>query len=116
MTAIDAAIDTVEPAVHTGIEPAVETSPQPDQTERRTASPTAPRLRVRGLSVGFRVDGHVREIVTGVDFDLAPGECVAIVGESGSGKSVTARSLVGLTGRGAVVEANELSLHREDVR
>ncbi|WP_314149530.1 ABC transporter ATP-binding protein [uncultured Leifsonia sp.] len=74
----------------------------------------AVRLRVRGLSTGFRVDGVLRPVVRDVGFDLLPGECVAIVGESGSGKSVTARSLVGLAGRNAVVHADELTIHHED--
>jgi peptide/nickel transport system ATP-binding protein len=38
------------------------------------------------------------------------GTCHALVGESGSGKSVTARTLVGLTGHGAVVDADKVSL------
>lgn len=76
----------------------------------------AVRLKVRNLRTGFTVDGVHRPIVAGVGFDLLPGQCVAIVGESGSGKSVTARSLVGLAGRGATVEADELELHHEDVR
>jgi peptide/nickel transport system ATP-binding protein len=62
------------------------------------------------------VDGAHRPIVSGVSFDLLPGQCVAIVGESGSGKSVTARSLVGLAGRNATVGADELELHHEDAR
>lgn len=76
----------------------------------------AVRLRVRNLRTGFTVDGTHRPIVSGVSFDLLPGQCVAIVGESGSGKSVTARSLVGLAGPGATVEADELELHHTDVR
>jgi peptide/nickel transport system ATP-binding protein len=76
----------------------------------------AVRLRVRDLRTGFRVDGEHRPIVKGVSFDLLPGQCVAIVGESGSGKSVTARSLVGLAGRNATVEAEQLEIHHTDVR
>ncbi|MGO4690079.1 dipeptide ABC transporter ATP-binding protein [Glaciibacter sp. 2TAF33] len=74
-----------------------------------------PRLRVRGLSVGFLRDGHRTDVVKNVSFDLEAGQCVAIVGESGSGKSVTARSIVGLAGQNAVVEAAELLLDGEDV-
>ena len=76
----------------------------------------ATRVRVRDLTTGFLVDGAYREVVSGVSFDLLPGECVAIVGESGSGKSVTARSIVGLAGRNAVVEAGVLEIHHVDVR
>ncbi|WP_370057376.1 dipeptide ABC transporter ATP-binding protein [Leifsonia sp. EB41] len=71
---------------------------------------------MRNLRTGFTVNGVHRPIVAGVSFDLLPGQCVAIVGESGSGKSVTARSLVGLAGRNAVVEADQLELHHEDTR
>ncbi|MDN4613903.1 ABC transporter ATP-binding protein [Leifsonia sp. F6_8S_P_1B] len=80
------------------------------------AAPQPARLRVRDLRTGFTVDGEHRPVVKGVSFDLLPGECVAIVGESGSGKSVTARSLVGLAGRNATVEAETLEIHHEDVR
>ncbi|TNM67350.1 ABC transporter ATP-binding protein [Streptomyces sp. NP160] len=74
------------------------------------------RVRVAGLSVSFERDGVVRPVVHDVSFDLGRGECVAIVGESGSGKSVTARTLVGLTGHGAVVEADAVELDGVDVR
>jgi peptide/nickel transport system ATP-binding protein len=76
----------------------------------------ATRLSVENLRVAFLVDGVRRDVVAGVSFELTPGECVAIVGESGSGKSVTARSLVGLAGRNAIVEADTLELHHEDAR
>ena len=67
----------------------------------------ATALTVRNLRVAF---GAAEPVVNGVSFELAPGECLAIVGESGSGKSVTARSLLGLAGDNARVEADRLDL------
>nr|WP_245793642.1 ABC transporter ATP-binding protein [Streptomyces pini] len=54
-------------------------------------------LSVRELSVRFPLrGGRAVAAVTGVSFDLAPGECLAMVGESGCGKSVLASALLGL--------------------
>ncbi len=76
-----------------------------------TAGVAAPLLQVDGLRVRF----GDREVVRGVSFAVAPGRCLAIVGESGSGKSVTARTLVGLTGPGAQVDAERISFAGTDL-
>ncbi|MES2093764.1 MAG: ABC transporter ATP-binding protein [Actinomycetota bacterium] len=56
----------------------------------------APVLTVRGLGVSFPgADGTVRA-VDGIDFEVHPGEVLAIVGESGSGKTVSMMSLLQL--------------------
>ncbi|MFP3713821.1 dipeptide ABC transporter ATP-binding protein [Puerhibacterium sp. TATVAM-FAB25] len=81
-----------------------------------TAASPAPRLAVTDLRVAFDTSRGRREVVHGVSFELAAGECLAVVGESGSGKSVTARSLVGLPGPGAVVRAERLEVHGRDLR
>jgi microcin C transport system ATP-binding protein len=49
-------------------------------------------LEVRNLRVSF----GGQEVVHGIDFEIAPGERLALVGESGSGKSVSALSLLHL--------------------
>ena len=61
-------------------------------------------LSVQNLSVAFGAS----TVVSGVSFDVQPGECVGIVGESGSGKSVTARALLGLAGPRSAVTADTL--------
>lgn len=66
-----------------------------------------PLLNVEDLTVAF----GGREVVRGVTLRVAPGECFAIVGESGSGKSVTARTLLGLAGADADVDATRLELN-----
>ena len=94
---------------------AEQTAEEPAIAEPAAADEGAPRLVVDRLSVGFEARGAVRRVVRDVSFELGAGRCVAIVGESGSGKSVTARTLVGLTGAGAVVEAGALRLGEFDL-
>ena len=71
-----------------------------------TGPDVAPLLEVTDLRVAF---GDT-EVVHGVSFTIARGECVAIVGESGSGKSVTARALLGMAGRGSRAESGTLRI------
>ena len=73
-------------------------------------SAVTPVVDVRDLRISFGSGGNLLEVVHGVDFTINPGECVAIVGESGSGKTVTARSLIGLTGADAVVTAEDITV------
>jgi len=52
----------------------------------------SPLIDVKGLRVAF----GGKEVVHGIDFQIAAGEKLALVGESGSGKTVTALSLLRL--------------------
>jgi len=53
-------------------------------------------LKVEDLAIEFDTYGGTVKAVRGVDFEVKPGETLAIVGESGCGKSVTVQSLMGL--------------------
>ncbi|MFJ5331249.1 dipeptide ABC transporter ATP-binding protein [Pectobacterium versatile] len=78
------------------------------------ASAKTPLLRVENLSVTFPSPfGPIRS-VKNLSFQVKAGEILALVGESGSGKSVTARTLVGLSGEGVDVQANAIELTRHD--
>jgi peptide/nickel transport system ATP-binding protein len=85
-----------------------------------------PLLRVEGLRTWFpiragvlqRMVGHVRA-VDDVDFEIAPGETLALVGESGCGKTTVGRSLLRLVepqaGRISFDGVDLLSLPRSEL-
>ncbi|MFC7401893.1 dipeptide ABC transporter ATP-binding protein [Citricoccus sp. GCM10030269] len=76
-----------------------------------------PLAKLKGLNVWFADQhGHQRHVVHDVSVEISAGECVAIIGESGSGKSVTARTLIGMAGSNASVEAETAEVFGRDLR
>jgi len=56
------------------------------------AVPGVPKIRMRGLRKAF----GAKQVLDGVDLDVAAGHSMVILGGSGSGKSVTIKSILGL--------------------
>jgi peptide/nickel transport system ATP-binding protein len=65
------------------------------QTQPKTVAGN-PILEVHDLGVDFWVDGTWYPAAIGMNYDVQPGEVLAIVGESGSGKSSSSMALLGL--------------------
>jgi len=68
----------------------------------------APLLTVRDLRTCFLTDNGPINAVDGVSFEVGRGESVGLVGESGCGKTVTALSILGLTGPTARIQEGSL--------
>jgi peptide/nickel transport system ATP-binding protein len=65
-------------------------------TAKATPPAGSPILEVTNLGVDFWVDGTWYPAAVGMNYDVHPGEVLAIVGESGSGKSSSSMALLGL--------------------
>jgi ABC-type multidrug transport system fused ATPase/permease subunit len=89
--------------------------PDPDTDSSR--QPQTSELEAHEVRFGYR---EGRDVLHGVDLDVAPGERIAIVGPSGAGKSTLGRLLAGLhPPRRGTVEMGGVSLSTlptEDVR
>lgn len=69
--------------------------------------------QVSDFSLSFLQKGKMCRAVNHINFEIYPGEMVALIGESGCGKSVTALSLIGLQSEAASVEGSMLFDGRE---
>ncbi|WP_300443949.1 ABC transporter ATP-binding protein [uncultured Mameliella sp.] len=75
-----------------------------------------PLVSVRDLKIGAVTDsGREVEIIKGVEFDIAPGEILALIGESGSGKTTIALSLMGHTRTGCSIDGGQIRIGDNDV-
>ena len=75
-----------------------------------------PLVSVRDLKIGAVTDANRKvEIIKGVDFDIAPGEILALIGESGSGKTTIALSLMGHTRPGCSINGGTIRIGENDV-
>lgn len=67
-------------------------------------------LTIDNLTTTFESHKQKIQAVRGVSLHVDEGDILAIVGESGSGKSVTMKSVMGLLGENADVQADHLEL------
>ncbi|MGH2562207.1 MAG: ABC transporter ATP-binding protein [Thermomicrobiales bacterium] len=71
-----------------------------------------PLLEVKELKIAFDLaEGRV-QAVDGVTFTVKQGETLGVVGESGCGKSITARSILRITGAADQNSSGEILYHR----
>lgn len=69
-------------------------------------------LEIKDLRTYFVLDEGIVKAVDGISFEVKPGKTLGVVGESGCGKSVTALSILKLTGPRSKIQG-EILLHRD---
>ena len=92
----DGVRDALDPRLRAGALSRPAAATRVERPSPPAAGKTDALLQVADLQTEFQVGPRTYKAVGGVDFEVAPGECLGLIGESGSGKSVTALSLLGL--------------------
>ena len=72
-------------------------------------------LEIENLSVGFRRDGQITEVVHGLNMRVESGQRVAVIGESGSGKTVTMKTVLGTLQQAGRVLGGRISFQGQDL-
>lgn len=72
-------------------------------------------LTIDNLTTVFKSHKQKIQAVRGVSLYVDEGDILAIVGESGSGKSVTMKSVMGLLGENAEIQADHLEVLKKDL-
>ncbi|MFD4752664.1 dipeptide/oligopeptide/nickel ABC transporter permease/ATP-binding protein [Streptomyces sp. NPDC058426] len=87
------------------------TAPLPEPAPSAAPTERGALLSLRDLAVAYTLpDGTTKEVVHGIDLDLAPGEILGLVGESGSGKTQTAFSVLGILPDGGTVTRGSVTV------
>jgi len=74
-----------------------------------------PLLSVKNLKTYFKTEDGLVKAVNGINFNLYPGETLAIVGESGSGKSVCSLSIMRLLDQNGFISEGEILYKGKDI-
>src|SRR5690554_3552215 len=85
------------------------------QGHQPVSDPNTPLVSVRDLEISFKAQNGVVNGGRGIDFDIYPGETVAIVGESGSGKSTTATALMNLLPGTGRISGGKVLIEGQDI-
>ena len=74
-----------------------------------------PILEVNDLNLKIRSEGSLLPILRDVSLSVQRSEVVALVGETGSGKTMTARTVMGLLPKNAVIESGQVTFDATDM-
>jgi oligopeptide/dipeptide ABC transporter ATP-binding protein len=83
---------------------------------QNTNKEVAPLITVKNLTISFPDESGGRSsVVSGLNFEIYPGECLGLVGESGCGKSVAAHSILSLLPGSATVTSGSILFQEQNL-
>jgi ABC-type glutathione transport system ATPase component/ABC-type dipeptide/oligopeptide/nickel transport system permease subunit len=72
-------------------------------------------LRIKGLTVGYNTNGHIKKVLDDINLEMRRGHIVGVIGESGSGKSTLAISILGMLKSPAIIMKGEITILNQNL-